>query len=80
MFVDALRKIDEHYPDFKGEYGVGNFGALEQSEFSKEDEYIKLVSDYDIDVVYIEGTIELPFYGSFRNKTRENSINNLASN
>lgn len=80
VFVDALRKIDEHYHDFEGDYGVGRFGSVEESNFIKEDDYIKVVNDYDIDVVYIEGTIEIPFYSNFRNEIREGQINISASN
>ncbi len=80
VFVDAIRKIDEHYPDFKGGYGVGNFGSIEECHYTKEDDFITLTNDYDIGAVYIDSTIELTIYKDFRNYTHEKRINNLASN
>lgn len=80
VFVDALRKIDEHYPDFKGGYGVGNFGSIEEAKCERGDDFITLTNDYDIGAVYIDSTVELSIYKEFRNYTYEKKVNNLASN
>lgn len=79
IFVDALRKIDENYRDFKGSYGVGGFGAVEEAKYEKNDDFIILTNDYDIDAVYIDSSVELSIYGDFRNLNQERRINNLAS-
>ena len=79
VFVDALRKIDEHYPDFKGGYGVGGFGSFEEAKYEKDNDFITLTNDYDIDAVYIDSTVELLIYKEFRNYTYEKKVNNLAS-
>lgn len=75
VFVDVLHKIDEYYPEFEGGYGVGGFGAFEESEFVREDDFIKVTNDYDIDAVYIDSTIELLMYENFRNHIHEKRIN-----